>query len=437
MRRTRSTNAMRRQSKLSKRSHQTADYEKLESRLLLAGNVRLAANNGSLFITGDAQSNQVEIATSNDGQGNIRVIGIDGTTINGLAEVLIEDNDAVIWNGFRINMGRGDDVLKLNGVAAGGFSTFFGSFGDDVIGFDGVTLGEALIQTFDGDDSVSIDGLIANGDVRIFTLDGSDDVGISNLRSFQDTLIVTGNGNDRVAIKDSAVYQAELRVLTFEGNDYVGFDNISVGFNAGVFTGNGDDGVSIRDTIFHSNGVIAGQAGFDEFNQLGNNSGVQTFTFEGQLAGGISETTQVFNDFIESGIRLGTISELADLNPQLSTLTDALRATGLYDTLDSRRATFTVFAPLNSAFDQLPDGTLDDLSIGELSNILRFHVSEGTVTGDQLATLNLVPTLLNQNFTVEVENGEVVLEGYATVATTDIKAKNGTIHLLENVLIPS
>lgn len=427
---------LKKKSKRKRKSSRNGYYEQLECRHLLAGDVRIFANDNALFVRGDSQSNQIEIARSNDGEGNIRVIGINGTTVNGQTEVLLEGNDAVISKGFRINMGRGDDTLKLNGVTAGGSTFIYGSFGDDVIGLDQVTLGKTVIQTFSGDDLVSIDGLIANGDVRIFTLDGNDDVGISGLRSFENTTIVTGNNNDRVAMKDSAIYRANFRVLTGNGNDYVGFDNISVGFNARVFTGNGADDVSIRDTIFNNNGVVAGQMGNDDINQFGNNQGVQVRTFEGKLDGGISGTTRVFNGLIRNGIRMGTISELANLNPQLSTLTGALRATGLYDALNTQHPVFTVFAPLNSAFDALPDGTLENLSTDQLADILRFHVAEGTITSEQLVTLNLVPTLLGENFTVEVDNGEVILNGNATLAITDIQAKNGTIHVLEHVLIP-
>ena len=117
-------------------SNRKVNYDQLECRRLLAGDVRVIPFDNSLFIRGDTQSNQIEIARSNDGEGNIRVTGVDGTTVNGQAEVLLEGNDAVISNDFRINMGRGDDTVKLIGVTAGGLTNIYGSYGDDVIGLE-------------------------------------------------------------------------------------------------------------------------------------------------------------------------------------------------------------------------------------------------------------------------------------------------------------
>ena len=140
---------------------------------------------------------------------------------------------------------------------------------------------------------------------------------------------------------------------------------------------------------------------------------------------------------IASEARLGTVTELAVLTPELSTLVGALQSTGLDDALNGE-GPFTAFAPLNSAFDKLPDGTLEGLTTEQLSDILKFHVVAGdAVFAAELVTLTSVETLLGQSFTVDLTSGSPVLNGDVTLAATDIRAKNGVIHLLNEVLLPA
>ena len=415
-----------------------SSYDSLETRRLLAGDVRVIPSEGSLFVRGDNEANQIEITSADDAQGSIRITGIDGTTVNGQSEFLVTGEAAQVFQGFRVNMGRGDDVLKIDGVTSGGRTIIYGSAGDDAIGLDDVTVGTATIQTFTGDDIVSLDNVIATGVLRILTLDGNDSVGISGLEGSENALIVTGSGNDRVAMKSSRIDRS-FSTLTFDGDDYIGLDDVSVGLNFRVYAGDGADKVSVRDSVFPVSGIAAGQAGQDEVNTLGTTATSGTLTlnaFEGTLDGGISETTRVFNQFIRNGIRMGTITELAVLTPQLSTLTGALQATGLDSALNDEAATFTVFAPLNSAFDALPDGFVAGLTTEQLADVLKFHVSADLISEETLVTLSSVSTLLGPDFSVEITDGTVFLNGDATIAVTDIQAKNGVIHLLEHVLVP-
>ena len=57
------------------------EFQKLEDRNLLAGDVTVFIDSSSLFVTGDAQANQIQIVGTLNG--SARVIGLDGTTING------------------------------------------------------------------------------------------------------------------------------------------------------------------------------------------------------------------------------------------------------------------------------------------------------------------------------------------------------------------
>ena len=142
---------------------------------------------------------------------------------------------------------------------------------------------------------------------------------------------------------------------------------------------------------------------------------------------------EVFDDLIVSGARLGTIAELARLTPALSTLNGALEATGL-DAAVAGDGPLTVFAPLNSAFDAISD-VVAGLTNDQLTDVLLFHVAGQEISSELLVTLDSVETLLGQSFTVDATDG-VILNGNAELAAVDIQAKNGIVHLLQDVLIP-
>ena len=81
---------------------------------MLAGDVR-----------GDAEANQIEVVKTEEFSNSVTIKGVDGTTINGEAEFTFEGADAVVSRGFRINMGPGDDSVRLEGVEAEGRTLIF------------------------------------------------------------------------------------------------------------------------------------------------------------------------------------------------------------------------------------------------------------------------------------------------------------------------
>lgn len=130
------------------------------------------------------------------------------------------------------------------------------------------------------------------------------------------------------------------------------------------------------------------------------------------------------------------IVEIASANPDFSTLVTAVKAAGLVETL-SGPGPFTVFAPTDAAFEALPAGTLDSLLAdpkGGLTDILKLHVISGAV--DSKAAIAAAGTnvdTLGGPVAVALE-GESLTVGGATVVTTDIKASNGVIHVIDAVI---
>ena len=131
-----------------------------------------------------------------------------------------------------------------------------------------------------------------------------------------------------------------------------------------------------------------------------------------------------------------TIVEIAQSNPDFSTLVSAVSAAGLAETL-SGNGPFTVFAPTNAAFEALPAGTLDTLladPTGQLANILKLHVISGAVDS-QAAIAAAGGTVETLGGPVEVTlSGDQLMVGGATVTTADIKASNGVIHVIDAVI---
>lgn len=406
---------------------------------MLAGDVRVFQAGDNFFVRADGQDNQIEVVQTDEG--DIRISGNSGTTINGSSEPLVLDTtNGFIPGGLRVNLGRGNDTMFVEGVTVAGRTVIYGGSGDDAIGaYNSTFMDDLMVQSFTGDDFISLDEVEIADDLIVFTLRGDDTIGVDNVRVQGNTYVVTGTGDDNVSLRN-AVHSGVAYILTQSGNDFLGTDNLRVGNFAGVFTGSGSDDVFVKDSSFLSNVTVNGQSGNDRLEVNGSIDFAIDPTvkrFEGNdVAGGIPQTNQVFTSLISSGARLGTITELAALTPELSTLVGALQATGLDAALDSP-GQFTAFAPLNSAFAMLPDGTLESLTTDELADILRFHVAAGSVFAAELVTLDSVDTLLGQSFSVDTSTGSVVLNGNVTLAQTDIRAKNGVIHLLNQVLLPA
>jgi uncharacterized surface protein with fasciclin (FAS1) repeats len=134
----------------------------------------------------------------------------------------------------------------------------------------------------------------------------------------------------------------------------------------------------------------------------------------------------------------GNIVDVAADTPDLSTLVEAVTAADLAETLQGE-GPFTVFAPTNEAFDALPAGELDRLlepaNQEELANILKYHVVEGEVMSSDLTNGQKAKTLEGGTLTVTINGGTVKIND-ATVATADVPASNGVVHVIDRVLLP-
>jgi uncharacterized surface protein with fasciclin (FAS1) repeats len=123
---------------------------------------------------------------------------------------------------------------------------------------------------------------------------------------------------------------------------------------------------------------------------------------------------------------------------QFKTLATALQAAGLVDTLKGK-GPFTVFAPTDAAFAALPAGTVESLLKPEnkqkLTDILTYHVVAGNVKAADVVKLSEATTVNGKSVGIKVDGGKVQVGG-ANVVKADVAAGNGTIHVIDKVLLP-
>ncbi len=119
-----------------------------------------------------------------------------------------------------------------------------------------------------------------------------------------------------------------------------------------------------------------------------------------------------------------------------NTLVAAVKAAGLVDTLKGS-GPFTVFAPTDEAFAKLPAGTVDALlkDIPKLKKILTYHVVSGKVLAADVVKMKSATTVEGSDVKIDASNGVKI--NNATVATPDVAADNGVIHVIDTVLIPA
>lgn len=120
-----------------------------------------------------------------------------------------------------------------------------------------------------------------------------------------------------------------------------------------------------------------------------------------------------------------------------STLVTAVKAAEYVDVLVNV-GPFTVFAPVNAAFDKLPAGTVDNLLKPEnkdaLRNILEYHVSLGVYKTDAFQDGQVIGQANGDNITLTQKDGKWYVNGAAIVAS--VEASNGLVHVVDGVLLP-
>lgn len=130
------------------------------------------------------------------------------------------------------------------------------------------------------------------------------------------------------------------------------------------------------------------------------------------------------------------IVDTAIASDNFSTLVTAVKQAGLVDALKGD-GPFTLFAPTNEAFAEIPEDKLKALLNDKkaLTAVLTYHVVPANVPSGQVVNLSSAKTLQGQNIAIDTSNGVKI--NNANVIKTDIVASNGVIHVIDKVIMPN
>jgi len=120
-----------------------------------------------------------------------------------------------------------------------------------------------------------------------------------------------------------------------------------------------------------------------------------------------------------------------------TTLVAAIQAAE-YVTSVAASGPLTVFAPVNAAFDALPEGTVEGLlkpeAADDLREILKYHVTTSGLDTPSFRDGQVISMANGKKVTMGVKDGKYTINGANIIAT--IKASNGMLHIIDAVLLP-
>ncbi|MBB1032347.1 fasciclin domain-containing protein [Dietzia sp. SLG310A2-38A2] len=138
------------------------------------------------------------------------------------------------------------------------------------------------------------------------------------------------------------------------------------------------------------------------------------------------------------GMAMEPVATAASNNPLLTTLTAAVSGgvnpeVDLVDTLNNGE--YTVFAPVDDAFAQVDDATMEALQTDPelLTSILTYHVVEGQITPDEIEGMQ---TTLNGADVEVMGSGDALTVNGANVICGGVETANATVYLIDEVMVP-
>jgi uncharacterized surface protein with fasciclin (FAS1) repeats len=123
-----------------------------------------------------------------------------------------------------------------------------------------------------------------------------------------------------------------------------------------------------------------------------------------------------------------SVLEVAKRSGQFGTLLTAIEAAGLSGLLEGK-GPYTLFAPTDAAFENLPEGALQELLADKekLIALLKYHVVPGRISAVEIL----------QARELETASGQSLSTNDLSVIRADIPARNGVIHIVDKVILPT
>ncbi|HTN19012.1 MAG TPA: fasciclin domain-containing protein [Pelobium sp.] len=111
------------------------------------------------------------------------------------------------------------------------------------------------------------------------------------------------------------------------------------------------------------------------------------------------------------------------------------------NTAPSSNGDFTIFMPTNQAYEKIGLTNPQDLNVLQtpfLASVLQYHLSNGNTKDEALTSGSTIPSLLGGTVIkrIIIRNNEKYING-SKIIVTNTKAENGTIHVIDRVLLAS
>ncbi|OEV04178.1 fasciclin domain-containing protein [Streptomyces oceani] len=136
------------------------------------------------------------------------------------------------------------------------------------------------------------------------------------------------------------------------------------------------------------------------------------------------------------GMAKDPVATAASNNPELSTLTGAVKKAGLVDTLNNAKD-ITVFAPTNAAFEKIPKKDLDAVMSDKkkLTDLLTYHVVGERLTPEDLEK-GSYETMQKDKLSTAGSGKEYTVNDMSKVVCGNVPTANATVYLVDSVLMP-
>lgn len=222
---------------------QRMQFEQLENREVLAGDVVAFFSGNELRLVGDDADNFVRIDLVGS---NVLLRGENGTTINGGSSFTIAQNSSTVSRTVLGDFGDGDDRIALG---------------------SGLQYSETVhLSMGDGDDLVSLDSSDITLDFAVIAGRGADTIAVRNSDIGRKLLLNTGKGADTVSLQTVSV-GGDLQAEVGKGRDALKLDGVTVAGFTNLFTAAGKDTVVFQDSAFEGMFMSTGRgADVVEFN---------------------------------------------------------------------------------------------------------------------------------------------------------------------------
>lgn len=133
------------------------------------------------------------------------------------------------------------------------------------------------------------------------------------------------------------------------------------------------------------------------------------------------------------------LAQAVAANDTFTTLSKAIEIADLTDTLKSA-GPYTMFAPTDAAFAQLPEGMLENWlkpeNRAELISVLQYHIVRGRISPSDIGRMRDTPTVQGEKARIKMADGRITIDE-ANVSLRDVASKNGVIYSIDKVIMPS